>query len=109
MQVGSHLSKGPYAGKPSAVLREEEAAVFDSQPVTQKCMHCAWEWQGSALEGRTIALTHRLEAHPDMKPRRRRHYRATFNPSFQLHPEDHQAIELDRHRRARLHGVQLEE
>jgi hypothetical protein len=103
------VSKGPYAGKPSAVLRDEEAAVFDSQPVTQRCMHCAWEWQGSALEGRTIAVTHRLEAHPDVRPKRRRHYRAGFNPSFQLHPDDWNDIQAARLTRARLHGVHLEE
>jgi hypothetical protein len=98
----------PVATKPlpsATELREAEIAVFDSLPVTQKCMFCCWEWHGSALEGRTIALTHRLEAHPDVKPKRRRHNRSTFNPSFQLKPEDQDDIDLQRERRMRLLGI----
>jgi hypothetical protein len=93
----------------AAELREQETAAFDSLPVVTRCMFCPWQWEGSALEGRTIALDHRLTAHPDVRPRQRRHNRATFNPSFQLHPLDHEEIQTERVRRARLHGVTLEE
>jgi hypothetical protein len=72
-------------------------------------MFCTWQWQGSALEGRTIALTHRQDQHPDLRPKRRRHHRTTFNPSFNMHREDQEQIDAEIKRRARLNGVTLEE
>jgi len=103
------MSLTPGAGKPTAMLRAEEAAVFDAQPVTIRCLFCDWTWDGCASEGRTIATTHRLHAHPDVKPARRRWNRAGFNPSWTMNEQDRAAMELERHKRARLHGVDLEE
>lgn len=99
----------PGAGKPVAELRAEEDAVFDSQPVTVRCLFCDWTWAGTALEGRTIAQTHRSEAHPEVRPKRHRWNRAGFNQSWTMHEEDREAMQAERHRRARLHGVDLEE
>ena len=94
-------------GKPAATLRSEEEAVYAAQTVTVRCLFCPWTYVCCAGEASTIATSHRLEQHPDLRPRRRRKTRISWNPSFQMHPQDEAEIEAERIRRAFLNGVEL--
>lgn len=87
---------------------EEHIAQMDALPMTARCMFCTWEWQGTAAEGRTEALTHRLRAHPDVKPLRRKMTRnlKSFNQA-NLKKEDWDDVMAERAKRARLVGLTL--
>lgn len=81
---------------------------MDALPVTERCMFCNWEWQGTAAEGRTEALAHRLQAHPEVKPPRRRPGRhlKSFNQP-RLKKQDWDDVFAERDKRARLLGIDL--
>lgn len=56
--------------KPSAeTLRHKEWA--EQQPVTTTCAHCDYTITATVAQAREAAATHRAEAHPDLKPRKR--------------------------------------
>lgn len=83
---------------------------MDALPVRQSCLFCTWTWQGTALEGRTEALTHRLQAHPEVKVTRRRPGRhlQSFRQA-KLTKEDKIDILSERDKRAALLGIDLTE
>lgn len=89
--------------------RQEERERALLQPVLTRCSFCEWKYQGPLMEGRQEAAQHRREAHPEVRPKRRRPMR---NPRAYVHPEltdeDRQEIETERRRRARETGVDLD-
>ena len=85
-------------------------AQMDALPIVERCLFCGWMWQGTAAEGRTEALAHRLQAHPEVKVKRRRpgrHLKSFRQPV--LKKEDWTDIYSERNKRAQLHGVDLAE
>ena len=83
-------------------------AQMDELPVHQRCLFCTWEWEGTAVEGRTEALTHRLSAHPEINPPRRRpgrHLKSFRQP--RLKAEDWVEVYTERDKRARLLGIDV--
>jgi hypothetical protein len=91
-------------------FREAEEAAFDSLPLREGCLFCEWSYLGTAAEGREEALQHRLEAHPDLNPKR---YKRQKNRNLHryrqpaLHPEEVAEIAAEHKRRAQLHGLNL--
>ncbi len=83
---------------------------MDEMPVVERCMFCTWVWQGTAAEGRTEALQHRLEAHPEVRPARRRPGRHlnSFRQA-RLKGEEWADILSERDKRAKLLGIDLSE
>jgi hypothetical protein len=77
-------------------------------PLVARCLFCEWEWEGAVLEGRERALNHRLEIHPELKPKRRRPGRhlKSFR-QVRLNAEDLSDINAERMKRARLVGIEL--
>lgn len=61
---------GAEHGKPNVSLSEMLERRRDEQPVTQRCLFCAWTWIGLAGEGREAARSHREERHPEAVARR---------------------------------------
>lgn len=87
---------------------EEEIRRMDALPIKQACVFCTWTWTGSALEGRTEAIEHRLAAHPEIKPARRgpsRNLRSFRQPA--LKSEDREEIFVERDKRAKLLGIDV--
>ncbi len=84
-------------------------ACFDGLPVREGCLFCEWEWWGVAAEGREHYLAHRLLAHPEVQPVRRRPGRhlQSFRQA-KLKPEDVEDINLERDKRARLLGIAID-
>jgi hypothetical protein len=95
--------------RPRQIYLEEHLAQMDALPVTERCLFCTWTYDGSAVEGRTEYLQHRLSAHPEVKPPRRRPGRhlKSFRQA-RLKADDVQDILSERQRRARLHGITIE-
>lgn len=88
----------------------EEQRHFDSLPILERCLHCGWVWTGTAIEGRDRALEHRLQAHPEIQPKRRRpgrHLKSFHQPN--LTKADWVDINIERSKRARLNGLDLED
>lgn len=88
---------------------DEWHELMDALEVREGCLFCEWGFVGPASEGRVLAVAHRLEAHPEIKPMRRRNGRQL--KSFRQVPlDDEEKAELDveRLRRARLIGIELE-
>ena len=95
--------------KPSHPNIEAFEAQMGALPVTQRCLWCDWIYEGTALEGRTVAVAHRLEAHPEIKPKRRppsRNLKSFRQPT--LKSEDRDEIFIERDRRAKLLGITVE-
>lgn len=90
---------------PSLIEYEQR---MDALPVTERCLFCPWEWEGTALEGRTEALTHRLRVHPEVKPTRRKRggHLQSFRQS-RLKKADWEEIYAERAKRALVTGVDL--
>ena len=93
----------------SATTREREVASRDAAPVVARCLHCpGWIFRGTALEARSVATAHRLEAHPELKSRRRRSSRGLGGWTSYLHPEDEAELRAERQRRMRLLGLEMD-
>ena len=93
----------------SATTREREIASRDAAPVIARCLHCpGWIFRGTALEARTEAQRHRLEQHPELRPRRRRSSRGLGGWTSYLHPEDEAELRAERQRRMRLLGLEVD-
>jgi hypothetical protein len=82
---------------------------MDALPIMQRCLFCTWAWEGTALEGRTRAIAHRLKDHPEIKPALRRNGRnlKSFRQS-RIKPEQALEISTERDKRARLLGIDVE-
>lgn len=79
-----------------------------SLPIVERCLFCEWEWQGTAAEGQTEALTHRLQRHPEIKykrPRPGRHLKGFRQPKLQA--DDWKEVYAERDKRARLVGIEI--
>ena len=95
--------------KPRHPNVEEYEARMAALPIIQRCLFCTWVYEGTALQGRTAALAHRLSAHPEIKPKRRgpsRNLKSFRQPT--LKSEDRDEIFTERDRRARLLGITVE-
>ena len=82
---------------------------MDTLPVTERCLFCDWTWDGVVSEGRSEAIAHRLDAHPEVKPARRMrrgsHLRSFRQPK--LKQVDLDEIYGERDKRARLLGIEI--
>lgn len=66
------MSNKPY-GRPAAELQEAVRQAVDQSILTTTCNFCPdFTHTGPAKQGRELAQAHRLEAHPDVRPVRRR-------------------------------------
>lgn len=54
--------------------RDEQNAWAAQRPVTTKCLHCAWTFEGTCEEGRREHETHRRRKHGLTATHRRRRY-----------------------------------
>jgi hypothetical protein len=93
-------------------FREAEEASRDAQTMRTMCSLCDWKFEGTAVACRTKAAAHRAKAHPEISPRSRhrksRNALHTFR-TVEMHGEDKMEIEAARTRRARLHGIEIED
>ena len=92
-------------------FRASEEASRDNALMKTGCLLCDWGYEGTAADCRTEATAHRLQAHPEIIPKRFRKTRVALH-TFQrpnLDEEDRSDIEHERQRRARLHGVEIED
>jgi hypothetical protein len=92
-------------------FRASEEASRDNALMRTGCAFCDWIWEGTAAECRTEATAHRLQTHPEIIPKRLSRTRVALH-TFQrpdLDDEDRSVIEQERVRRARLHGVEIED
>ena len=81
---------------------------MDALPVREQCLFCTWRWEGTAAEGRIEALTHRLQAHPEVVVKRRRpgrHLKSFRQPV--LNKADWSEVYAERDKRAALLGIDL--
>jgi hypothetical protein len=89
--------------------RKAELERALTQPVLSRCAFCEWTWEGPLSVGREKAVQHRLKAHPEVKPKRRRPMR---NPRSYIQPElkreDVEEINAERRKRAYLIGVEID-
>lgn len=78
-------------------------------PLIQRCLFCSWIFEGTALEGRTEALTHRQKAHPEIKIARKRppSHLKSFRQA-KLTTQDMTDILAARDKRARLLGITVD-
>jgi len=94
--------------KPRHPNIEAEILRMDALPVKQSCLFCTWIYEGTAVDGRTEAIAHRLEVHPEIKPKRRpptRNLQSFRQP--RLKTEDREEIFTERDRRAKLLGIDV--
>jgi len=70
------VSKYALTSKTLSVLHDELMAFQDRQAARTLCANCDWTHEGTALAGHEAFHAHRLEAHPEIRPpkRRRRGY-----------------------------------
>lgn len=94
----------------SEYLQAEQARQA-TQPLISSCAICGWSWEGTVGEGLKKARAHREKKHPEtLKSRRGRSVRTLHSfRTRKMNEEDRAEIELERSRRARLHGVEIEE
>lgn len=100
---------GARVPKPIHKNMNEHDRQMDALHVIQRCLFCTWTSSGTALEGRTEAIAHRLKAHPEIKPARRgptRNLRSFRQPA--LKSEDREEIFVERDKRARLLGISID-
>lgn len=96
-----------WGGHSADATREYWQGRADAQPLLTACALCGWSYQGDAAEARQKAAEHRSEAHPEIRPTRRRRAAGGFRQ--RLSDEDTAEIELERRRRARQIGIDLDE
>jgi hypothetical protein len=76
------VTRAPQNGRPAQELNERFDAIRDATPVRTSCLLCDWTYAGTAIQGREQAAKHRLDAHPSLRPpRRRRNNIRRFNPA----------------------------
>jgi hypothetical protein len=63
---------GVGGGKSQKDMKAEHQAAIDNTPITTRCAFCTWTYEGTALEGRELAKSHRRAHHPDAKQKTRR-------------------------------------
>lgn len=74
----------------SSAIRLDDTfkAWADEQPTSCSCLYCDWCFEGSAGECRAAHVAHRLESHPELKPKRRR--RTNLARFTKSRPDDYQ-------------------
>ena len=89
--------------------RADEIARQDEQPLFARCAFCTWEFSGTVAQGRAAAQKHRFKKHPEAVATRRRGRRHLS--SFRQNNPDREElaeIEVERKRRAKLIGVDID-
>jgi hypothetical protein len=99
------------SGVDAKTFRDAEEAARDNATMRTACAFCSWKFEGTAAECRSEATAHRLQAHPEIIPKRLRRHRVQLHTFRQhdLDEEDRSDIQRERAKRARLHGVEIEE
>jgi hypothetical protein len=75
-----------------------------------ECAFCEWQFEGGLEEGRRESEEHRSSKHPEIPPyKRRRRGGLRLSWRSELHEDEEAEVELERRKRAALHGVDLDE
>ena len=95
----------------AARFRAIEEAARDSAKMKVSCLFCGWNFTGTTAECRERTAAHRLKKHPEITAKRRPKTGSSLRVFRQVNmsDEDRLDIERERLRRARLHGVEIEE
>jgi hypothetical protein len=92
-------------------FRVKEEAAKDGAAMKTSCAFCNWSFEGPTVTARAKATEHREKKHPEIQPKRRRHNKPMLH-TFR-HPgmddEHKDEIQRERMRRARLHGIEIED
>ena len=91
-------------------FRDSEEAARDAAKMRTACAFCEWVFEGTAVECREEAAAHRAQAHPEAAKKRPRSRSALHTFRHPDMDEEHRIeIQNERLKRARLHGVEIEE
>lgn len=64
------MGKLGHSGSVLAAWEQAKLAEREQTITTASCMWCAWTQHGTLLETREAYTAHRLEAHPEIQPRK---------------------------------------
>jgi hypothetical protein len=97
---------GVGGGKSQKEMRAEHQAAIDNTPITTLCALCNWVHEGTALEGRELAKTHRRALHPEAKAKTRRRVGLMRHVSTD---DEHRAEWLERAKKVAASLARLED
>jgi hypothetical protein len=102
--------KPNWLGRPAQEMDANFQHLADQKPARAACLFCDWTAEGTVGETRKAARDHRAREHPHARWTQGRNRRTTKRPTLRtdMHHDDWTAVEAERQRRARLHGIEEE-